>query len=77
MEPSRPSQKNVLLFDRDSEDKKQNKKQEISKGHAILHFLIFALRCLTHWKGVDQVPAELLCEEVGDSTAEHDLRELG
>lgn len=31
---------------------------------------------LTYWKSVDQVPAELLREEVGDSTAEHNLGEL-
>lgn len=28
-------------------------------------------------KGVDQIPAELLCHETGDATASHDLRKLG
>lgn len=31
----------------------------------------------TYWKGVNQIPAELLCHETGDATALHQLRKLG
>lgn len=31
----------------------------------------------THRKGVDQVPAELLCQEIRNAAALHDLRKLG
>lgn len=31
----------------------------------------------TYWKGVNQIPAELLCHETGDATALHHLRKLG
>lgn len=31
----------------------------------------------TYREGVDQVPAQLLCQKVGDPTSLHNLRELG
>lgn len=31
---------------------------------------------LAYWKGIDQVPAQFLCQEALDATAKHDLGKL-